>query len=688
MKEQARAKEVHLKDYLWLLVKHRWAVLGFLAVSVAAVSVRTFTTAPVYRATAQILIEKENPNIVDFKEIYAVDSTAQDFYQTQYKILQSRFLAKRVIDRLKLYGQDKPGVPERRIDRFLGALKVEPVRSTRLVKINFESDDAALAARAANGIVDAYIDHNVESRLDASYGATDFLSKKIEEQRKKLEESELALLKYKERFSIISLKEKENITVQKLAELNSDALRAENGRVEAETRFRQAVSIQNNIDMIESIPMVYANPLITKLKADEADLLNELSERLEKYGEKHPRIITLNEKLRAIREKLSAETKKVVNLLKNEYEVAHAKERTLKAAFEHQKEEAQTLNKHSIAYEVLLRDVEANKQLYDILLTRLKETGISGGIQTTNVKVIDQAIVPDFPVRPKKARNVLFSVFFGLFGGIFAAFFIEYLDGTVKTSEDVKKYVRSPYLGHVPDFKEEGAGESVLVALESPRSSAAEAYRGIRTAIAFSSTGGERKTLLVTSAAPSEGKSVSIANLAVTMAQAGRRILLIDTDFRKPTIHRIFGMPKEPGFSNLLVGVASPEEVIKKTGMENLDVIPCGYIPPNPAELLGSESMRKTVELLSGMYDRVLLDSPPVLPVTDAVVMGALVDEVLIVIQAGKTSRDLASAAIEKLRDVRANIIGAFLNNVKVNSEGYHYYRYYRYGSDEKETIT
>ncbi|MGA1826289.1 MAG: GumC family protein, partial [bacterium] len=567
-------EELDLRNYLWVMYKRKWTILSIVTITVALGVVYTLTSVPIYRATTQILIEKENPNIVDFKELYAVDATTQDFYQTQYKILESKLLAKKVIDKLRLkhnysfnpslkqntshisgslfflkereanhvQGKDAD-ISEGLANKLLGGITIEPVRNTRLANIHYESEDPILAASIANAIVDSYKEQNLETQIDATYGATDFLNKKIEEQRRKLEESELLLHQYKDKYQIISLSERENITVAKLAELNSDVLKAENERVEAEMRYKQSQDIQNDPEMIESIPKVLSNAFITTLKTDEARLSRELSELSKKYGYKHPRIISIKEKQRTIRNNLNKEIKKIVNYFKNEYEVALAKERTLTKALNKLKNESQLLSKHAITYNVLLRDVQINRQMYEILITRLKETGISSGIEQTNVRVLDKATVPKSPVKPRKRMNILLSLVTGLFGGIFAAFFLEYLDNTVKTPDDIKRYIHIPYLGPIPSYK----AEDTLIALHESQSTASEAYKGIRTALIFSSSACEKKTLLVTSAGPSEGKSLTVANLAITMAQSNTRTLLVDVDLRKPRIHKIFNLPKERG---------------------------------------------------------------------------------------------------------------------------------------------
>ncbi|MGA1868103.1 MAG: GumC family protein [bacterium] len=703
-------EEIDLRDYLWVIYKRRWTIISIVTITLALGTVYTLTSIPIFRATTQILIEKENPNIVDFKELYTVDATTQDFYQTQYKILESKLLAKKVIEKLHLRNneifnprpkqkkfhisgsifamnerevqetyQDSPHISEFMANKLLGDITVEPVRNTRLVKIHYESEDPILAASIANAIVDSYIEHNLETQVEATYGATDFLNKKIDEQRKKLEESEILLHKFKEQHQIISLKERENITVAKLAELNSDVLKAENERVEAEMRFNQAQEIQDDPEMIESIPKVLSDAFITTLKTDEARLARELSELSKKYGDKHPRIISIKEKQRTIRNKLNTEIKKIVNYFKNEYEVALAKEKTLKKALSELKDESQALSKHAITYNVLLRDIEINQQMYEILLTRLKETGITSGIQPTNVRVLDKAMVPRSPVKPRKRLNILLSLITGLFGGIFSAFFLEYLDNTVKTPDDIKRYLQIPYLGPIPSYD----GNDTLITLHEPKSTAAEAYKGIRTALIFSSSTSEKKTLLVTSAGPSEGKSLTVSNLAITMAQSNTKTLLVDVDLRKPRIHKIFNISKEKGISNLLVGESSLDDVIKKTDIPNLDIITCGHIPPNPAELLGSGNMKENMRLFRARYDKILFDTCPLLAITDTVILSTLVDEVLLVIQAGKSSREMIRRSIEQLNDVKANLLGTLLNNITTGQESYYQYYYYYYGEGE-----
>ena len=696
-------RDIDMKEYLWIFYKHRWIILTFFVVTVALTFVYNILAQPEYRSSTLVLIEKENPNIVDFKEIYAIDVTSLEFYQTQYSILVGRFIAREVINKLRLW--EHPEFARKRpdniaedmseaelkqfeiarkegiINRFLERLNVQPVRNTQLVRVLFVSATPDIAANVANNVVETYMEYTLTTKINANVGASGVLRRQISEERKKLEESEKLLQGYKEKYKIISLEEEKNITIQRLAAHSTNLVKAENERIEAQAKYQIAIGMLEDPDHAGSIPEVMQNAFIAKLKTDEAVFLEDLSEISRKYGSKHPQVMALNDKIRTVRGKILDEILRVVDSLKSRYDVALRKERALKEELLRLKEESQNIGKHAVAYNVLARDVQTNKQVYEVLLKRLKETNISGGMQTTNVRVLDPAVPPTSPFRPRKMLNLLLAIAFGFFMGPVIAVAFEFLDNSIKNPEDVDRYLKIPYLGPVPNFNEQedsnpGDIGAMLVTSLDPKSIAAEAYRSIRTSIIFSSPE-ERSTLLVTSANPSEGKSITSSNLAVTMAQNGAKTLLLDMDFRRPVIHKVFGISQEKGLSNVLVGDAELEDVLTHTEVPNLDIIPSGHIPPNPAELLSSEGLRANMEILKDRYDRVIIDSPPILSATDPVVISTYVDGVLLVIKTGETSRDLAHAAIDKLRHVKANLLGTVLNSVITGQGNYYQYQYY-----------
>ncbi|MHB8772556.1 MAG: GumC family protein [Syntrophales bacterium] len=683
-------RQVNLTDYLRVVRKHRWTIATVFTVVFISVLIFTFTATPIYRATARVIIEKDDPKVVSIQEVMSVDSSGLDYYQTQYKIIESRGVAREVIKRLKL-GESEEFVPKPKdsfianlrraiaeniayylsllktekppstgdapgeapeesplVSAFIGRIKVTPIRNSRLVDIGFEAKDPALSARIANTLARAYIDLNLETKLKATQDAMVWLNTRIDEERKKVEQAEQALLRYKQQHNIITdfSKDTESITAQKLAVLNSQVIDAEMKRVEAETRYKQAVALEKTPDMLDSIPEVMNNDLVRQIKSMEVELFKKQSELSKKYGANHPQIIAIKNELQTLKGRKAEEVSRVINSLYNGYRVALAREQSLKKALNEQKGESFSLNEKAINYTVLKREAESTKEMYDLVIKRFKETAMTENIRTGNIRVVDGAEVPKAPVKPKKTQNLLLGLIVGLALGIGLAFFLEYLDSTIKTPDDVKERLKVPYLGPVPAIAAAMSGNpgsksanGDLITIAAPKSTASEAYRGIRTSLFFSAAENSPRAILVTSAAPSEGKTITAANIAVTMAQAGNRMLVIDCDMRRPKLHRLFNVPRDRGLSNILVGNCGIDEAIIHTTVPGVDVIVAGPVPPNPSEMLGSQNMIRFLEEVRGRYDRIIVDSPPITAVTDAVILSRLVDGVLIVVRAGETHR-------------------------------------------------
>lgn len=729
---QDQKEAVDLRDYLRVIHKRKWTIIICLAFIVITVAIHAFTATPVYEAATRLIIDKENPNVVSIQEVMAVDTSGTDYYQTQYKIIESKTVAREVIKRLRLdeseeffpkpknglisgliqsvsdtllswresiasllrtdhgVSPDTAGRPEEDsllVSSFIGRIGVSPIRNSRLVDISFEAKDPALAATIANTLARAYIDQNLEIRLRAIQDAVSWLHSRIEEEREKVERAEQALLRYKEDHGIITdfSSDVEEVTAQKLAQLNTQVVEAESKRVEAETRYAQAMAMVSTPDMLDSIPEVLNNELIRQIKSMEVDLYKRMSELSKKYGQKHPRMTAIDSELKTLDKRKAQEVNRVINSLKNEYEVALAKENTFKAALAAQKSESLELNKKAIQYGVLRREAESAKHMYDLLIKRFKETSLTEDMRTGNIRIVDTAEVPNHPVRPKKRLNLLLALIMGLVTGMGLAFFFEYLDNTIKLPEDVKQHLKIPYLGPVPLFASERAGNPDdgthpdLITLHSPRSSASESYRGIRTSILFSSAESAPQVILITSATPKEGKTITTANLAVTMAQAKGKTIILDGDMRRPMIHRLFGVPRDVGVSNLLVGGVDAREAIIHTRIPNLDIIPCGPLPPNPSEILGSARMLTLLKGLRKLYAHILIDSPPSTAVTDAVVLSKAVDGVVVVVRMGEAAREIVKNGTAQVTAVGSHILGAVLNGVDMNKYGSYYYQYYYY---------
>ena len=713
-------------------MKRKWTVIAFFAIIVITVAIHTFTATPVYEASTRLIIDKENPNVVSIQEVMAINASGTDYYQTQYKIIESRTVAREVIRHLNLeeseeffprpkddfisnlkrsiretlsfwkdsvksllriehkktsttlaeYEPDSPLV-----SAFIKRITVNPIRNSRLVDVNFQAKDPVLATKAVNTLADAFIGQNLETKLRAVQDAVKWLHSRIEDERKRVEKAEQALLGYKEKHSIITdfSSDVENITAQKLAQLNTQVVDAESKRVEAETRYTQAMALTGTPDMLDSIPEVLNNELIRQIKSMEVELYKRMSELSKKYGQKHPQMVAIESELNTLQKRKTQEVNRVISSLKNEYRVALAKENSLKAALAKQKKESLELNQKAIEYGVLRREAESARQMYELLFKRFKETSLTEDMKTGNIRIVDRAEVPKYPVKPKKKLNILLAIIVGLVTGVGLAFFFEYLDNTIKIPEDVKQHLNIPYLGPAPlfgmesDGNPEGDRSRELVTLHSPKSTGSESYRGIRTSILFSSAESAPQVILITSAGPKEGKTITTANLAVTMAQSGSKVMILDCDMRRPKLHKVFGAARDQGVSNILVGSTDLDKAIFHTHLPNLDIIPCGPIPPNPSEMLGSARMSTLLNKLRKQYAHILIDSPPSTAVTDAVVLSKSVDGVVLVIRAGDTVREIVKNGVAQLETVGAHILGAVLNGVDTGRDSYYYYQYYYY---------
>ena len=724
-------EKIDIREYLRVIIKRRWIIMAILSLIFVTVVIHTFTATPIFEASTRIIIDKENPNVVSIQEVMAVDASGTDYYQTQYKIIESRSVARSVIRRLALdkseeffpkaddnfivvmTGSVKDGISsaagavaslfvtdmkkddaEKKeesdsalVTAFLTRLKIEPIRNSRLVDIKYQAKDPAVAAKIVNTISDAYIDQNLETKLAAIQNAVKWLHSRIEEERKKVETAEQALLRYKEQHGIITdfSSDTENITAQKLAQLNQRVVEAESLRVEAETRYKQAKALEGNPDMLDSIPQVLNNELIRQIKTMEVELFKRMSEFSKKYGSNHPQMVAIQSELETLQTRRAQEINRVIKSLNNEYKVALAKENSLKDALYGQKKESLSLNQKAIEYTVLQREAQSAKEMYDLLIKRFKETSLTEDMKTGNVRIVDKAEVPKNPVKPRKGLNTIIGLIVGLGAGLGVAFFLEYLDNTIKLPEDIKRHLDIPFLGIIPLYSTNGniaqEGEGALapemVTFHSPKSILSEAYRGIRTNILFSSADTEPQVILVSSSGPQEGKTITSINIAIAMAQSGNKVVLIDCDLRRPKVHKLFGIKKDEGMTNLLVGNRKINDVIFETKIPNLYVIPSGPIPPNPSEILGSKRMKDLLDKLRLDFNKIIIDSPPIAAVTDSSILAKSADGVVLVVRAGETAREIVKNGVGQLKGIGAHVLGAVLNGVDTANDSYYYYQYY-----------
>jgi len=599
-----QVREVTLQDYIKIVQKKFWVIFAVFFVLVGLITIFTLRMTPVYRATVSILIEKAPPKVVTIEEVYQAGVTDKEYYQTQYKILVSRTLAKKVIEELKL-GQDPEFQQGSDITSiFLRKLFVEPVRESRLVNVSFESEDPVKAARITNTFGKLYIQQDLENKSSASRQAVGWLEEQLVGIKKKLETAEGKLNQY----------------------------------------------IQTNKIVVIPSMQEESQGLLETLKKQQAEVETDMQESSKRYKERHPKMIALNSELKSVREKIKIETDRLLDLSEKMGE-----------------------------YNVLKREVESNKELYESLLKRAKETSVSEELQTSNIRIVDSAEVPKAPIRPKKAQNIILACFLGVLTGFGIAFLLEYLDSTIKTAEDIELYVKLPFLGYVPSLKKGMIKDADLICYSQQASTIAEAFRSIRTSIIFSSPEDRPlKTILMTSTFPEEGKTTNAINLGIVFAQKNEQVIIVEADMRKHRIAKSFDLDNKEGLSSYLAGPADYSTIIKKTPIQNLSLIPSGPTPPNPAELLTSNKIKLLFTELKNKFDRIIIDAPPVLTVADAAILANIADGVVEVVRSGKINLDPILRGKQRLLEAKAHILGVILNDVEVKkNDSYYYYHYY-----------
>jgi capsular exopolysaccharide synthesis family protein len=682
-------RDWHVMEYVKALYKRRWpAITVFLIVLLGAV-VRTFMTTPIFEARTRLLIQGDQPKVVAFEAVVEEGSPNPDYYQTQYGILRSRGLARRTIEAMNLWSSphfaQTPEDPEASdtatqtavIDRFQASLTVEPIRNSQLVDVTFRSPDPALAARIANQLANNYIEQSLDYRYTASQDASAWLAARLEEQGTQVKEAEAALQRYREDHDAITLDNGGSIVVQKLSDLNAAVTRAKTERLQKEAIERQLRGAETTPAALDTFPAVLGNSFIQRQKGELADLQRQQAQMSDRLGQRHPDMLKVQSAIDSSQQKLRNEIDKIVQSVHTEYLAALAQEQSLTAALAQQKGEALSMNRKAIEYSVLAREVESGKQIYESLLQRAKEMGVSAELRTSNVRIVDVAEQPRSAFTPQLGQNIFVGALAGLILGIAVAFFFEYIDSRLKSPDEIRVHLGLPSLGMIPALGKRWENVAPLLHQAVPPAFS-EMFRALRTNILFSVPDDGPRTLAVTSASPGEGKSMVSSNVAAAFALAGHRVLLIDADMRRSRAHQIFDIDQEPGLSNLLVGNAKASEALRKTSVAGLWVLPAGRTPPNPAELLGSNRFKEFLTSLKGHFDTIIIDTPPVMVVADAMAVANMASGVVFVVGADMTSRHTARAALDQLERVHARLLGAVLNRVDLDNNGYYYAQYYR----------
>lgn len=740
--------EIDLRAYWRVVVRRRWLILAVFAAAVALTLLVTLRQTKVWAATATLVIETTAPRVLDKEQVQDVVETgagsywsSKEYFETQYKVIASRSVAQRVVEKLQLKQNDRflgidelePGKREeerQRLDPVLvlqERLKVLPVKDSRVVRIQVEDRDPQQAALLANAVAESYIADNLSVRASTTQSASDWLEQQLADLEGQLDKSGKALFDFKKDHDIVATtwEDRQSMVTQRLVAINDALSKMRIQRAQLEARndsiraFGEAVKgdapglasmseapdvvklsaatvaearraspggagagIAEALPAVGTLQFISGSATIQQLKFRYLDGKIECADLETRYGPQHPKKEACDSKVATAKASLLAEIQASLDSAKAEYAEVLNSERKLKALLEQTKADAFAVNQYERDYLELKRTYDNNQRLYELVLKRLKDASVTGMLQMSNVRILDRAQPEEKPVSPRPVRNLAVALLLGLMGGVGLAFLLESLDTSVTTREQVEERLGLSFLGIIPSIEEGGGvGDRDVYVHANPKSAAAECLRSVRANLLFMSPEKPLKTILVTSSGPSEGKTTTASSLAQIMADAGNRVLLVDADMRRPRIHNIFKLGKGSGLSSLILGDGSLEEAIRPTAIANLAVLPCGPIPPNPNELLHTAHFAALLKTLEERFDRIIIDSPPAGVVADAAVIATQVDGTVLVLKAGQTSRDAAVRTVRSLHDVKGRIFGAVLNDLDLDDQRYgQYYQYYRYG--------
>ncbi|MEO7874902.1 MAG: polysaccharide biosynthesis tyrosine autokinase [Dokdonella sp.] len=731
--EQGSEDEIDLLAYWRMLVKRRWLIIGVLAVVTAIVLIWTLLTPPTFRATAVLQIDTDTMQIMQVQGITPVqgawDPSAS---QTQYELLQSRSLAERVAEDLNLSGsnifqqltppswsdrlgellnpssrvKEKPLAPKdapsdsaagqkvtqadasgssNALRELRDATKliqtgvvVEPIRNSHLVRVSYDSMLPAFSARVANALADGFI----ASSMDRQFGASSYAKKYLEDQlaqlKSRLEESERDLVSFAQKENIVPNADGTSMVGQNLADLNASLAKAQEQRIRAQARWAEASKVSG-----AALPAdMLTDSILRTLQQQRALLQGQYQQKLQTFKPEYPEMLSLKGQIDESTKQIEGELKNIRSSVKSEYDASLGQEKMLESQLEELRKETLEADRGSIQYNILKRDVDTNRQLYNALLQRYKEVGMAGGVKQSNISIVDRAEVPLSRFAPSLSRNLLLGLLIGAMLGVMIALVLEYIDDSLKSPQDVEQQLKLPVLGIIPKLTRQTPRE----ALADPRSAFSESYRSVRTALQFSTDRGVPKVLLITSPAPIEGKSTSSLTLAQNFVQLGKRVLLIEGDLRNPSLGKTMGIASGDGLSSLLSGAKTFDKAITKTDQPNLDLILSGPLPPSPTELLAGPRLVSLLLIASQKYDQIIIDGPPVLGIADAPILANAADGTLLIVRSGASKVSSAQAAIKRLRVTRARLIGCLLTQYDANASGYgyEYEGYYAYGGSRK----
>jgi len=712
LRPESRDSYADLRAWGRILSKRRWTLLTTALVVATLAAIYSYKERPVYRATAAVEVDAEPPGVQSVNSVYESVPTDPTFLQTQVDVLTSGNLAWQTIQQLKLDRNPAFGSPaspgpgaseedslhqkERLIRRFESSLAVDLVPGSRMIKVSFESTDPRLAAGVANALVGNYREYNFLAKYDATRQASGWMRRQLDELKAKVEKSQEALVRYEREHSIVDVSGKENIEDQRLADLSKGLTQAQKDLAEKESLYQLVKANPAKVGLLAQ------DGLLQRMEEKRADLKTQYVDALGRYGPKFPEVVRLRDQISEIQALIQQERTRTVERISHNYQAALGRVRLLAASVAREKVEVGSLHQLMIQHDLLKHDFDTNQKLYDNLLTKVKDAAVSAGLRANNVHLVDRAMAPSLPVRPRKARNIAIGLLVGLLLGTTLAFLQDVMDTSIKSTDDVERSIAEPVLGVIPSVRSNGFSKALFsrqtpangggnkvewAVLKQPTSVLAESYKALRTAVLLSSAPRPPQAVLLTSTHPFEGKTSTAFNLAVGLAQIGKRVLFIDADMRQHAHKRVVSTNGHPGLSSILTGAGPMEQsLLQLPDLPAFWLLPTGPQSPNPSDLLSSQAMHDLLAALRGRFDHIVVDTPPVLMVTDATVLSSMVDGVILVAESRVTSRASLGRAHRILEGAGANILGCVLNKLDLKYDGQYgsyycdYVRYYRRG--------
>ncbi len=718
-RQQLLDDEIDLRA-LWRVLMHRkWSIISLAIVVSMLATLVVLSMTPIYRATATLLIEPKKNQLVSAEELFGLDTSRGEYLATQFELLKSRELVERVVLRNNLVAhpelapeekgglfawlgssawlkdvdvsqflpitlpadlQEQASLSESEIqDQVVRELKnrisIVPVSKTQLVKISVDMADAKMATHLANDLARNYIENQLEARLAMTQTATSWMNQRMGGLKEKLQDSERRLQAYREKENLVDLKGVTTISAESLSDISTRLSDARNASAQAESQYRQVAAMRNSdIERLSSVPAVLANPLVQEFKAEHAKAMAKVQELSRRYGPKHPKMIAAQSDARSAESSLRNQVDVVVAGIEKSYQLAKSNERSLGKTYQKNKGEIQDISRKEFKLRELQLEVNTNRSLYNTFLGRLKETTATSDLDTANARVVDKAVLPSIPIKPKKALIVLLTGLLSLMVGVGLTLIVDAFDNRFKTIAQVEDRLNLPVLGSVPLVA--GNKKKVMshLFLNNKEKGFSESIRGIRTGLILSSMESKHRIVMVTSSIPSEGKSSISSNLALSLGQM-ESTLLIDADMRRPTLARRFGLKAgTPGLANLVVGHATIEECLIE--QDGIYVLSAGAVPPNPLELLSSPKFGQILKALKEKFTYVIIDSPPVQAVSDPLMIAAHADQLLYVIQSDSTHIDQVDAGIGQLLQNKLRVTGTVLNQVDMRKAQYYSSQY------------